>query len=108
MRLRGFYEGFKSLKSQGFPVDAIEPQAAIYLTIKLDIKGKKLPDGSLITDQKQVTQYFLDAAKLAVVPFSAFGAAEQSPWYRLSVGTCTREEIPEVYAALKTALSALK
>lgn len=108
MRLRGFYDGFMTLKKEGFPVDAIAPQAAIYLTIRLDLKGKKLPDGTLITDQRQVTQYLLDSAKLAVVPFSAFGAADQSPWYRLSVGTCSRTEIPEVYSALKNSLTALK
>ena len=107
LRLRGFYDGFMLLKKEGFPVDAIAPQAAIYLTIKLNLVGKKLPDGTLITDQGQVTQYILDAAKLAVVPFSAFGAAHQSPWYRLSVGTCAHNEIPEVYTALKKALSAL-
>ncbi len=107
LRLRGFYDGFMLLKKEGFPVDAIAPQAAIYLTIKLNLVGKKLPDGTLITDQRQVTQYILDAAKLAVVPFSAFGAVHQSPWYRLSVGTCAHNEIPEVYTALKKALSAL-
>jgi aspartate aminotransferase len=35
-------------------------------------------------------------AKLAVVPFSAFGAGSNSNWYRLSVGTSKKEEIPEM------------
>ena len=43
----------------------------------------------------------LNEAKLAVVPFYAFGAAKNSPWYRLSVGTCKKEEIPEMFSQLK-------
>ena len=88
-------------------MDAISPQAAIYLTINLNLKGKKSASGKTLTTQKDVTQYILDEAKLAVVPFSAFGSSDDSPWYRLSVGTCTKEEIPEVFGNLKKALSAL-
>jgi len=45
---------------------------------------------------------------MAVVPFSAFGAAKDSTWYRLSVGTCKIENIPLMMTALKNALSSLK
>jgi aspartate aminotransferase len=107
-RLQGFYAGFNQLKKEGFEVDAIIPQAAIYLTIKLDLKGKKTADGKILSDQKEVTQYILDEAKLAVVPFSAFGSTDDSPWYRLSVGTCTIGEIPNVFTSLRKVLSALK
>lgn len=106
-RLHGFYDGFIALKKSGYNVDAISPQAAIYLTINLNLKGKKSASGKILTTQKDVTQYILDEAKLAVVPFSAFGSSDDSPWYRLSVGTCTKEEIPEVFGNLKKALSAL-
>ncbi|MFZ7146002.1 MAG: pyridoxal phosphate-dependent aminotransferase [Bacteroidota bacterium] len=106
-RLHGFYDGFISLKKAGYKVDAISPQAAIYLTINLDLKGKKSANGKTLTTQKDVTQYILDEAKLAVVPFSAFGSSDDSPWYRLSVGTCTKEEIPEVFGKLKKVLSEL-
>ena len=40
-RLNKIYEGFMDLKREGFHVDAIAPQAAIYLTIKIDLTGKK-------------------------------------------------------------------
>ena len=106
-RLQGFYNGFMELKKSGFNVDAISPQAAIYLTINFDLKGKKTPEGKTFTSQKEIAQYILDEAKLAVVPFSAFGSSTDSPWYRLSVGTCTTEEIPEVFNKLKTALGKL-
>src|SRR3954468_7678943 len=39
-RLRKIYNGFITLQQKGYPVNAIAPQAAIYLTIKIDITGK--------------------------------------------------------------------
>jgi aspartate aminotransferase len=50
----------------------------------------------------------LQEASLAVVPFYAFGAAKTSPWYRLSVGTCKKEEIDEMLQKLGTALRQLR
>jgi len=98
-RLVKIYEGFANLKKDGYAVDCIAPQAAIYLTIKLDLKGKTTADGKVLDTQAAVTSYILDEAKLAVVPFYAFGAAKDSPWYRLSVGTCVKEEIPAMLLA---------
>lgn len=106
-RLRGIYEGLQQLKGEGFAVDAITPQAAIYLTIKIDLAGKKTADGSVLKDQAAVTAYLLNEAKLAIVPFYAFGADRSSPWYRLSVGTCKVEEIPAMIGQLRMALSEL-
>lgn len=106
-RLRAIYNGFTQLKNEGLPVDAIAPQAAIYLTIKIDLAGKKTAAGKLLTDQSQVTAYILDKAGLAVVPFYAFGADRSSAWYRLSVGTCKKEEINEMIGKLREALLAL-
>lgn len=106
-RLFEIAKGIKQLRSEGFSVDVIEPQGAIYLTIKIDVAGKKKADGTLLETQADVTQYLLDEAKLAIVPFYAFGAAKNSPWYRLSVGTCRKEEIPEFLGKLKEALKKL-
>lgn len=107
-RLRKIYDGFKKLKAEGFEVDSIEPEAAIYLTIKIDLKGKQTPEGKTLNSQSDVTAYILDAAGLAVVPFYAFGADKSSPWYRLSVGTCHKEEIDEMIEKLRSALANLK
>lgn len=103
-RLHRIYEGFMSLKKEGLPVDAIAPEAAIYLTIKIDLVGKKTADGKLLANQNDVTDYILNEAKLAVVPFYAFGASRDSAWYRLSVGTCKKEEISEMIDMLGKAL----
>lgn len=106
-RLRGLYDGFKALKNEGFSVDAIIPQAAIYLTVMINLVGKKTPAGTLLKNQSDVTDYILSEAKLALVPFGIFGAGKESPWYRLSVGCCKKSDIPEVISKLKTALEQL-
>ncbi|HEU5365824.1 MAG TPA: pyridoxal phosphate-dependent aminotransferase [Hanamia sp.] len=106
-RLEMIYEGFQQLKSDGYSVDACAPQAAIYLTIQLNLVGKTTNKGNLLSTQADVTSYILNEAKLAVVPFYAFGAPKDSDWYRLSVGTCKKEEIPEMLQKLKHALSKL-
>jgi aspartate aminotransferase len=107
IRLSTIAAGFAQLKADGFPVDVIAPQGAIYLTIKIDLVGKKKADGTILAQQSDVTEYLLDAAKTAIVPFYAFGADKNSFWYRLSVGTCRKEEIPDFLSKLRTALEQL-
>jgi len=106
-RLRRIYNGFTLLKNEGLPVDAITPEAAIYLTIKIDLAGKKTTEGKVLETQSDVTAYVLNAAGLAVVPFYAFGADRSSAWYRLSVGTCKKNEIEEMIGRLREALKKL-
>lgn len=107
LRLSRLAEGFHLLKSEGFSVDAIAPQAAIYLTVQIDLTGKKRPDGTVIENQEAVTAYVLNEAKLALVPFGYFGAGKDSSWYRLSVGCCKKEDIETVIAKLRNALQQL-
>jgi aspartate aminotransferase len=106
-RLQQIHDGFSALKKEGFSVDVLAPEAAIYLTIKIDLTGKKTMEGGLLKDQADVTSYLLNEAGLAVVPFSAFGASKASPWYRLSVGTCKLEDIPEMFRKLRAAMEKL-
>lgn len=106
-RLTEIYKGLQGLKDKGYKVDAITPQAAIYLTIKFDLQGLAYGEKVLET-QDSVTSYLLDEAKLAVVPFYAFGASRDSSWYRLSVGTCHKEDIAAFLQQLEMALEKLK
>lgn len=106
-RLRLIYNGFMQLKSEGLTVDAIAPEAAIYLTIKIDIAGKTTAEGRKLENQGDVTAYILNNAGLAVVPFYAFGAERSSPWYRLSVGTCKKEDVADMIGKLRQALQKL-
>lgn len=107
-RLHHIYNGFIALKEKGYLVDAVTPQAAIYLTIKIDLVGKQTAEGTILNNQAEVTAYILGEAKIAVVPFYCFGASNNSPWYRLSVGTCKKEDIPTVLSNLEAALVKLK
>ncbi len=107
-RLRGIHAGFMKLKNEGLPVDCITPEAAIYLTIKVDAVGRKTTAGKMLETQADVTAYMLNEAGLAVVPFYAFGSSRNNPWYRLSVGTCKTEEISEMINRLGEALKKLQ
>ena len=106
-RLKTIYQGLMQLKAAGMPIDCITPEAAIYLTVKIDLQGKKIDNGSVLETQAAVTSYLLDEASLALVPFYAFGAPANSPWYRLSVGTCKMEEIPVFLQKLEKAIQKL-
>lgn len=107
LRLDGFYKGFQVLKTEGFKVDAIAPQAAIYLTVQFNLIGQKTSEGKILQTTSDITKYLLDEAKLAIVPFSAFGSSVDSSWYRLSVGTCKINEIEIIINNIKNALSKL-
>lgn len=106
-RLVLFYNGFQKLKNQGFNVDAIAPQAAIYLTVKVALHGKKTADGRVLATTEDISNYLLSNASLACVPFYAFGAKTDSPWFRISVGTCTLNDINQAVSKLEAALSSL-
>jgi aspartate aminotransferase len=106
-RLEGFYQGFQALKNEGYPVDAIAPQAAIYLTVQLDLRGKQTAEGTTLDTMADVTKYILDEAKMAIVPFYAFGSAQDSSWFRLSVGTAALSDVEAAIQALRAALAKL-
>ncbi len=106
--LSTLYNGFKQLKEEGFAVDAIEPMGAIYLTIMVNYLGKTTPDGQILQTSADINFYLIKAAKVALVPFSAFGTGEDVTWFRASVGTSTLADIQNMIPRIREALSALK
>jgi aspartate aminotransferase len=106
-RLSAFHDGFQQLKKEGYRVESIAPEGAIYLTVRLYMQGQKTADGHLLSDARAVTKYILDEAHVALVPFYAFGASEESSWYRLSVGTCKLEDVETIISNLRVALKKL-
>ncbi|WP_266203422.1 pyridoxal phosphate-dependent aminotransferase [Pontibacter kalidii] len=106
--LNVLYNGFRELKSEGFAVDAIEPMGAIYLSAKIDLAGKTTPEGKVLETSQDVTFYVLQEAKLAVVPFSAFGSGKDVNWFRLSVGGASLEDIKASLGRLREALQKLQ
>jgi aspartate aminotransferase len=49
----------------------------------------------------------LNEASLAVVPFTAFGVAKGTDWYRISIGTLKEADVPEMLTKLEQALASL-
>ncbi len=106
-RLDSFYQGFMRLKEMGFDIDAITPQAAIYLSVRINLKNKTSQNGTLLETDHDVHQYLLNEVGIGVLPFSWFGADHQADWYRISVGTCTLPQIDEMMEVLQRALQNL-
>jgi len=106
--LTTLHEGFQQLKAEGFSVDSIEPMGAIYLTIKVDYAGKTTPDGTVLNNSADINFYLIKEAKVALVPFSAFGTDDNVNWFRASVGAITLEDIQQMIPRIKEALSKLK
>ncbi|MCC6815447.1 MAG: aminotransferase class I/II-fold pyridoxal phosphate-dependent enzyme [Saprospiraceae bacterium] len=100
-RLISLYNGILSLKLKSYPIDAIPPQAAIYLTARFPWVNKKTKEGKLLKNQHDVTSYLLDDCEIAIVPFYAFGASADSDWYRISVGTLDKNDISTILSNIK-------
>lgn len=107
-RLIEFYKGFEKLQSKGFSVKAIEPEAALYLTVQFDLIGMSTASGERLNTIQDVTSYLINEAKLAIVPFYAFGTSTDTNWFRLSVGTARKEDISTIFDLLEKALVKLK
>ena len=106
--LQAFFQGLKELQTKGYPVDAVAPAGAIYLTVKIDVLGRTAPDGTVLATTAELTTYLIAEAKLALVPFSAFGSPASEPWFRASVGAETVESIQAALPRLQAALDGLK
>jgi aspartate aminotransferase len=106
-RLQGLHDGIVALKKDGFPVDAAIPSGAIYLSGKFKLHGKQTKDGARLRSDDDVRAYLLKSAGLAMVPFSCFGQAEGSGWFRLSVGAVSMQDVAELIPRLRASLAAL-
>jgi aspartate aminotransferase len=106
--LSTLHEGFQALKADGFSVDSIEPMGAIYLTIRVDYLGKTTPEGKVLANSADVNFYLIKEAKVAFVPFSAFGTGEDVTWFRASVGASTLSDIQQMIPRIREALAKLK
>ena len=105
--LDALYHGIMQLKDEGFLVDSIEPMGAIYLTVKVDYTGKTTADGDLLKTSADVNFYLIKEAKVALVPFSAFGSESEMNWFRASVGGCSLADIQAMVPRVKAALEKL-
>ena len=107
-RLDALYQGIQALGDAGYPVEAIPPMGAIYLSVRFPLHGWTTPGGAVLAKNDDIRLYLLDAAGLALVPFQAFGMTEDTGWFRTSVGAVSLDEIQALFARLTPALAALQ
>ena len=96
------------LRAEGYPVESTPPQGAIYLSARFALAGLRTPDGEVLESNESIRRYLLRAAGLAMVQFQAFGATEDTGWFRLSVGAVSLSAIEALRPRLRAALSALR
>ncbi|MFL5542744.1 MAG: pyridoxal phosphate-dependent aminotransferase [Longimicrobiaceae bacterium] len=106
-RLEALYEGLTALRERGYAVEVVRPMGAIYLSVRFPLHGAVAPSGAALRTNDDIRQYLLEGAGVALVPFQAFGLAEETGWFRLSVGAISKEEIPATLERLEHALSAI-
>ncbi len=105
-RLDALYRGFSALRDEGYPVDCISPQGAIYLSLRIDAIGRSV-DGVAVDSNETLRKLLLDRAGLAVVPFQAFGLPDETGWFRMSVGAVSVEDIEGAFPRIRRLLDQL-
>ena len=103
-RLEALYRGVMDMKNDGFPVDAIEPQGAIYLSARFDLFGRTV-NGTAVKTNDDVRRLLLGAG-IGAVPFQAFGLAGDTGWFRLAAGAVSMDDIAAAFPRLRALLLA--
>ncbi len=106
-RLDAMYAGFSALKADGFPVESINPQGAIYFSAQLKLHGRSVDGRSIATDE-DIRMLLLERAGIAVVPFQAFGVRGETGWFRLSAGAVSMDEIEAFFPRLRALLTEVR
>lgn len=106
-RLAWLNTAITELGALGHPVQAIAPEGAIYLSMRIDLRGRKTPDGQVLETDEDVRGFLLRNAGIALVPFGCFGVAKDSGWFRASVGAVSEAGCRTFKARLEQALQSL-
>jgi aspartate aminotransferase len=99
LRLDALYDGLMAMRREGLPVNAIEPQGAIYLSAQFDLIDR-------LGTNEAIRKFLLEKAGFAVVPFQAFGLKEEDGWFRLSAGAVSLRDIEDGLKRVREALRA--
>lgn len=103
------HQGIQQMKADGLPVDSIEPQGAIYLSLQFRLHGKRTPGGHVLENSEDIREYLLQDAAFGLVPFNAFGVEEdeEDGWFRASIGAVSEDGLREALPRVRKALEAL-
>ena len=96
-RLRALWAGLEGLRRSGLPVAALPPAGGLYLSARFDLVAQ-------LGGNEAIRRHLLTHAGFAAVPFQAFGLAEESGWFRLSVGAVSLDDISQAMPRLEAAL----
>lgn len=102
-RLLALRDCFEALKAEGYPVDSINPQGAIYFSAQFRLHGRSINGRKLETDD-DIRVLLLERAGVAVVPFQAFGVTGDTGWFRLSIGAVSMDEIRSLLPKMRELL----
>lgn len=106
-RFDAMYDGFQKLAADGYPVDSINPQGAIYFSACFGLRGRKYEGKCLETDT-DIRVLLLEQAGIAIVPFQAFGVRGNTGWFRLSAGAVSLDEIHEMFPRIRALLDKIE
>ena len=108
-RLASLYQILDTLSEEGFPIECIPPQGAMYISVKLSVAGKTTSSGEILEDNETIRSWILKEAAFALIPFRAFGVdpSQENGWFRASVGAVGVEDIEAALPRLRTALQQL-
>jgi aspartate aminotransferase len=107
-RLMTVWRAVESLRGDGHDVEAIRPQGAFYLSVRLDLVGRRTSEGELLENPEQVREYLLRHGRVGLIPFSAFGSRTHEGWYRVSVAGLDVAGLELATAALADAIRAVR
>ena len=101
-RLQALYDGFARMRARGLPVEAVEPEGTLYLSVRFPLGGTVR--GRQLKTNEDVRKLLLEEAGVAVVPFQAFALPHEDGWFRLSVGAVSLTAIEQGLARLEQVL----
>ena len=90
-RLQALHDGFARMRARGLPVEAVEPEGTLYLSVRFALGGSAR--GRTLETNEDMRKLLLEEAGVAVVPFQAFALPHEDGWFRLSVGAVSVADI---------------
>ena len=99
-RLELLHQELNAMRDHGLPVEAVAPEGTIYLSARFDLFGRSV-GGQTIRTNEDIRRWLLEAARIAVVPFQAFGLDRDDGWMRLSVGAVSVDAIRQGMTRLR-------
>ncbi|MBD3867535.1 MAG: aminotransferase class I/II-fold pyridoxal phosphate-dependent enzyme [Acidobacteria bacterium] len=106
-RLDTLYKGFADMKADGYPVECIAPEGAVFLSLRLNWIGKNM-DGKAMESNEDIRTLLLEKSGMAVVPFQAFGRAAEDGWFRMSVGAVTSDNIRGMFPKVRALMDGMR